>query len=132
MGLWVLINYSIALEENKEVFFEQKDVKLVMGECSISAELEKMLGTMLNKEVSIFKINSELLKFTDENLSVQLPDENKPLLVTIEILDMDPERPYWEMNEEDQLEAALKRKNEGNVLFSQQKYKLAISRYNVS
>ncbi|GLT55360.1 hypothetical protein SLA2020_284910 [Shorea laevis] len=92
--------------------------------------LDRAVITMKKGEVALLTIAPEYAFGSSESqqeLSVVPP--NSTVSYEAELVSFDKEKESWDMNTEEKIEAAIKKKEEGNVLFKAGKYARASKRY---
>uniref|UniRef100_A0A6N2KF45 peptidylprolyl isomerase n=1 Tax=Salix viminalis TaxID=40686 RepID=A0A6N2KF45_SALVM len=92
--------------------------------------LDRAVVTMKKGEVALLTIAPEYAFGSSESqqeLAVVPP--NSTLCYEIELVSFDKEKESWDMSTDEKIEAAGKKKEEGNVLFKARKYAKASKRY---
>ncbi|KAB1225581.1 Peptidyl-prolyl cis-trans isomerase FKBP62 [Morella rubra] len=92
--------------------------------------LDRAVLTMKKGEVALLTIAPEYAFGSSESkqeLAVVPP--NSDVYYEVELVSFDKEKESWDMNTEEKIEAAAKKKEEGNVLFKAGKYAKASKRY---
>lgn len=92
--------------------------------------LDRALVTMKKGEVALLIIAPEYAFGSSESqqeLAVVPP--NSTVCYEIELVSFDKEKESWDMSTDEKIEAAGKKKEEGNVLFKAGKYARASKRY---
>ncbi|KAJ6729029.1 PEPTIDYL-PROLYL CIS-TRANS ISOMERASE [Salix viminalis] len=92
--------------------------------------LDRAVVTMKKGEVALLTICTEYAFGSSESqqeLAVVPP--NSTLCYEIELVSFDKEKESWDMSTDEKIEAAGKKKEEGNVLFKARKYAKASKRY---
>lgn len=92
--------------------------------------LDRAVSTMKKGELALLTIAPEYAFGSSESqqeLAVVPP--NSTVYYEIELVSFDKEKESWDMNTDEKIEAAGKKKEEGNVLFKAGKYAKASKRY---
>ncbi|CAI8612500.1 unnamed protein product [Vicia faba] len=110
-------------EEEKLFEFKTDEEQVVDG-------LDKAVLTMKKGEVALLTIAPEYAFGASESQqeSVVIPS-NSTVYYEVELVSYDKEKESWDMNTEEKIEAAGKKKEEGNALFKAGKYERASKRY---
>ncbi|XP_047966937.1 peptidyl-prolyl cis-trans isomerase FKBP62-like [Salvia hispanica] len=92
--------------------------------------LDKAVITMKKGEVALVTISPEYAFGSSESQQelTKIP-ANSTVLYEVELVSFDKERESWDMNNEEKIEAASKKKEEGNALFKAGKHARASKRY---
>ncbi|KAG6411896.1 hypothetical protein SASPL_124549 [Salvia splendens] len=92
--------------------------------------LDKAVITMKKGEVAIVTISPEYAFGSSESQQelTKIP-ANSTVLYEVELVSFDKERESWDMNNEEKIEAASKKKEEGNTWFKAGKHARASKRY---
>ncbi|XP_020891758.1 70 kDa peptidyl-prolyl isomerase isoform X2 [Arabidopsis lyrata subsp. lyrata] len=134
-GATVTVSYVAKLEdgtifERKEVG-EEEPLVFVTDEEQVITGLDKAAATMKKGEKAVLKISPE---YGFGNVEVQRDLAKVPqcstLIYEVEMLDFVKEKTPREMNNEEKIEAANRKKEEGNLLYKNQKYQRAAKKYN--
>ncbi|XP_027929377.1 peptidyl-prolyl cis-trans isomerase FKBP62-like [Vigna unguiculata] len=110
-------------EEEKLFEYKTDEEQVVDG-------LDRAVLTMKNGEVALLTIAPEYAFGSSESqqeLAVVPP--NSTVYFEVELVSFEKEKESWDLNTEEKLEAANKKKEEGNVLFKAGKYARASKRY---
>ncbi|XP_010513402.1 PREDICTED: 70 kDa peptidyl-prolyl isomerase-like [Camelina sativa] len=134
-GATVTVSYVAKLEDG--TIFEMKGVKdgeplvFVTDEEQVISGLDKAAATMKRGEKAVLTISPE---YGFGNVEVQCDLAKVPqcstLIYEVEMLDFVKEKTPREMNNEEKIEAANRKKEEGNLLYKNQKYQRAVKKYN--
>eukprot|EP00262_Sarcandra_glabra_P009970 TRINITY_DN24803_c0_g1_i1.p1 TRINITY_DN24803_c0_g1~~TRINITY_DN24803_c0_g1_i1.p1 ORF type:complete len:578 (+),score=186.24 TRINITY_DN24803_c0_g1_i1:148-1881(+) len=110
--------------DEEELFeFKTDDEQVIEG-------LDKAVMKMKKGEVALVTISPEYAFSSSESkqqLAVVPP--NSTVYYEVELVSFDKEKESWDMNTEEKIEAAGKKKEEGNALFKAGKYERASKRY---
>ncbi|CAJ1921462.1 unnamed protein product [Sphenostylis stenocarpa] len=110
-------------EEEKLFEFKTDEEQVVDG-------LDRAVLTMKKGEVALLTIAPEYAfgpSESQQELAVIPP--NSIVYFEVELVSFEKEKESWDLNNEEKLEAAAKKKEEGNVLFKAGKYARASKRY---
>ncbi|KAJ0026022.1 hypothetical protein Pint_08628 [Pistacia integerrima] len=133
-GATVTIRYTARLEDG--TIFEKKGIdggqplEFIIDEEQVIAGLDRVAATMKKGERAILTINPEYGFGTVEvkrDLAT-VPPHSK-LFYDVEILDLIKEKGPWEMTNQEKIEVAGRKKEEGNLLFKEGKYQRAGKKY---
>ncbi|XP_052186313.1 peptidyl-prolyl cis-trans isomerase FKBP62-like [Diospyros lotus] len=111
-------------EENEELFeFKTDEEQVIEG-------LERAVMTMKKGEIAMFTIAPEYAFGASESQQeLALVPPNATVLYEAELASFVKDKESWDMNTQEKIEAALKKKEEGNALFKAGKYARASKRY---
>jgi len=101
------------------------DVEFIFGEEQILPSLETAIGTMKKGEIATITILPKY-GFGDSNKNIH---PNSTLEYHVELVEFEKEKESWDMESDEKLEIANKRKEEGNVFFKEQNFRRAIKKY---
>ncbi|XP_060177594.1 70 kDa peptidyl-prolyl isomerase-like [Lycium barbarum] len=90
---------------------DEQPFEYVCLEGQLNESLDRAIMTMRKEEEAIVTISSESVFYE------------------IKLVDFDKDKPFWEMDTKEKLEACEKIKNEGNVLFKDGKFQCASRKY---
>ncbi|KAK7339107.1 hypothetical protein VNO77_19751 [Canavalia gladiata] len=110
-------------EEEKLFEFKTDEEQVIDG-------LDRAVMTMKKGEIALLTIAPEYAFGSSESqqeLAVIPP--NSTVYFEVELVSFEKEKESWDMNTQEKLEAAAKKKEEGNVLFKAGKYARASKRY---
>ncbi|KAK6277642.1 hypothetical protein POUND7_017965 [Theobroma cacao] len=133
-GAAVTISYTARLEDN--TVFEKKGVdgeqplEFITDEEQVIPGLDRAAATMKKGERALLTISPEYgfgSVVAECDLAVVPPCAN--LFYEVEMLDFVKEKAPWELNSQEKIEAAGKKKEEGNMLFKSGKYQRAGKKY---
>ncbi|EOA34976.1 hypothetical protein CARUB_v10020064mg [Capsella rubella] len=134
-GATVTVSYVAKLEDGTT--FEMKGVGegeplvFITDEEKVISGLDKAAATMKRGEKAVLTISPE---YGFGNVEVQCDLAKVPqcstLIYEVEMLDFVKEKTPWEMNNEEKIEAANGKKEQGNLLYKNQKYQRAAKKYN--
>ncbi|KAG7585289.1 FKBP-type peptidyl-prolyl cis-trans isomerase domain [Arabidopsis thaliana x Arabidopsis arenosa] len=133
-GATVTVSYVAKLQDG--TIFERKGVGeeeplvFVTDEEQVITGLDKAAATMKKGEKAVLTISPE---YGFGNVEVQRDLAKVPqcstLIYEVEMLDFVKEKTPREMNNEEKIEAANRKKEEGNLLYKNQKYQRAAKKY---
>ncbi|XP_010553661.1 PREDICTED: 70 kDa peptidyl-prolyl isomerase isoform X2 [Tarenaya hassleriana] len=133
-GATVTVSYVAKLEDG--TIFEKKgadgeqSLVFVTDEEQVIPALDRTASTMKKGEQAVLTISSE---YGFGNVEVQRDLAKVPpcsnLIYEVEMLDFVKEKRPWEMNNQEKIEAACRKKDEGNQLYKNQKYQRAAKKY---
>ncbi|XP_022768625.1 70 kDa peptidyl-prolyl isomerase-like [Durio zibethinus] len=133
-GAEVTISYMARLEDG--TIFEKKGVdggkplEFITDEEQVILGLDRAAATMKKGEQALLTISPEYgfgSVVAERDLAVVPPCSN--LIYEVEMLDFIKDKAPWELNSHEKIEAAGKKKEEGNVLFKSGNYKRAGKKY---
>lgn len=112
-------------DDNEEELFEFKT-----DEEQVIEGLDKAVMKMKKGEVALVIIAPEYgFGSTESKQELAVVPPNSTLYYEVELVSFDKEKESWDMNTEEKIEAAGKKKEEGNALFKLGKYTRASKRY---
>lgn len=133
-GATVTISYTARLEDG--TVFERKGIddgqplQFITDEEQVIAGLDRAVATMKKGEHAILTVKPEY-GFgnieTKRDLAIVPP--SSILVYEVEMLDFIKEKTPWEMNNQEKIKAAERKKEEGNLLFKSGKYLRAGKKY---
>ncbi|XP_022953866.1 peptidyl-prolyl cis-trans isomerase FKBP62-like [Cucurbita moschata] len=92
--------------------------------------LDKAVATMKKGEIALVTIAQEYAFGSSESLQeLAVVPPNSTVYYEVELVAFDKEKESWDMNNQEKVEAAGKKKEEGNVLFKSGKFARASKRY---
>jgi len=112
------------------MFFQNLFVTIDVLTEQVIDGLDRAVSTMKKGELALLTIAPEYAFGSSElqqELAVVPP--NSTVCYEIELVSFDKEKESWDMNTDEKIEAAGKKKEEGNVLFKAGKYAKASKRY---
>ncbi|XVF36447.1 hypothetical protein REPUB_Repub19eG0059300 [Reevesia pubescens] len=133
-GAAVTISYMARLEDG--TIFEKKGIdggqplEFITDEEQVIPGLDRAAATMTKGERALLTISPEYgfgSVVAECDLAVVPPCSN--LVYEVEMLDFIKEKAPWELNSQEKIEAAGKKKEEGNMLFKSGKYQRAGKKY---
>lgn len=133
-GATVTISYTARLEDG--TIFEKKGIhgeqplEFITDEEQVIAGLDRAVATMKKGEWAILTIHPDFGFGSSEvrrDLAVIPPSSN--VVYEVEMLDFIKEKEPWEMSNNEKIEAARRKKEEGNLLFNTGKYQRAEKKY---
>ncbi|XP_071710598.1 70 kDa peptidyl-prolyl isomerase-like isoform X3 [Rutidosis leptorrhynchoides] len=133
-GSFVTIRYRAMLEDGtvyeRKGYDGESSLNFITDEEQVITGLDRAVATMKKGEQAIVTINHEYGYGNEEvkcDLSVIPPFSS--LIYEVEMIDFVKEKAAWEMDNHEKIEAATKKKEEGNVLFKNGKYRRAAKKY---
>ncbi|KAF3948882.1 hypothetical protein CMV_025171 [Castanea mollissima] len=133
-GATVTISYMAQLEDG--TIFEKKGIdgeqplEFITDEEQVIAGLDQAVATMKKGERAILTIHPDFGFGSSEvrqDLAVIPPSSN--VVYEVEMIDFTKEKAPWEMSNNEKIEAARMKKEEGNLLFKTGKYQRARKKY---
>ncbi|XVE55731.1 hypothetical protein DITRI_Ditri03aG0181800 [Diplodiscus trichospermus] len=133
-GAVVTISYTARLEDG--TVFEKKGVdggqplQFITDEEQVIPGLDRAAATMKKGERALLTISPEYgfgSDVAERDLSVVPPCSN--LVYEVEMLDFIKEKAPWKLNSQEKIDAAAKKKEEGNIFFKSGKYQQAGKKY---
>ncbi|XVF39783.1 hypothetical protein PTKIN_Ptkin01aG0060300 [Pterospermum kingtungense] len=133
-GAVVTISYTARLEDG--TIFEKKGVdgghplEFITDEEQVIPGLDRAAATMKKGERALLTISPEYgfgSDVAERDLAVVPPCSN--LVYEVEMWDFITEKAPWELNSQEKIDAAGKKKEEGNILFRSGKYQRAGKKY---
>lgn len=124
--LWVRVKYSLKAlspEGQSDLIEENDDLKFTLGEDSVFSGLEKATESLVLHEVALFSLAGQYLP---SSLS---PAEDVQYHLQVELLEIEQEKPSWEMTVTEKIHTANLRKDQATEFFRQGKFDLAVKRY---
>jgi len=109
-------------------FEPEHEVDFIVGEGQISPALETAIGTMKKGEKSSFALKPSYAFGAKGDESKGVPP-NAEVEYEIELVDFVKEKDSWDLNTQEKLDAATKRKEDGNALFKEGKFERAAAKY---
>nr|GEW06799.1 70 kDa peptidyl-prolyl isomerase-like [Tanacetum cinerariifolium] len=133
-GASVTIRYKAMLEDGtvfeKKGYDGETPFNFITDEEQVIAGLDQAVATMKKGEQAILTISHEYGYGIEEvkcDLAVIPPFST--VVYEVEVIDFEKEKALWEMATNEKIEAAGKKKEEGNVLFKSGKYQRAAKKY---
>ncbi|CAI9303094.1 unnamed protein product [Lactuca saligna] len=133
-GASVLIRYTAKLEDGtvfeKKGFDGDTPLNFITDEEQVIGGLDRGVATMKKGEQAILSINHEYGYGSQEvnsDLAVIPPFSN--LVYEVEMIEFEKEKGPWEMDVHERIEAAGRKKEEGNILYKSGKYQRAAKKY---
>lgn len=133
-GATVTISYTARLEDG--TVFERKGIddgqplQFITDEEQVITGLDRAVATMKKGEYAILTVKPEYgfgNVETKRDLAIVPP--SSILVYEVEMLDFIKEKTPWEMNNQEKIKAAERKKEEGNLLFKSGKYLRAGKKY---
>ncbi|KAF7140388.1 hypothetical protein RHSIM_Rhsim06G0063300 [Rhododendron simsii] len=132
-GAVVTVRYTAMLEDGtvfEKKGFDEGPLEFITDEEQVIAGLDQAAVTMKKKEQAILTITPEYgFGSTAVKCDRAVVPPNSTLIYEIEMLDFIKEKAPWEMTSQERLEAAERKKEEGNLLFKDGKYLRAGKKY---
>ncbi|KAJ4701592.1 Peptidylprolyl isomerase [Melia azedarach] len=133
-GATVTISYTARLEDG--TVFEKKGIdgdqplEFVTDEEQVIAGLDQVAATMKKGEVAVLTIDHEYgFGSVEVQRDLAIVPPCSKLFYEVEMLDFIKEKAPWEMNSQEKIEAAGRKKEDGNLLFKNGKYQRAGKKY---
>ncbi|KAJ1377868.1 Tetratricopeptide-like helical domain superfamily, partial [Sesbania bispinosa] len=133
-GANVTVSYTAMLEDGtvfeKGGIGETQPVKFITDEEQVIAGLDRAVSTMKKGERAIISIHPDYAFGNVEvrrDLAIVPPGSN--VVYDIEMMDFIKEKAPWELNSNEKIEVAGRKKEEGNLLFKGGKYHQAGKKY---
>ncbi|KAG2692399.1 hypothetical protein I3843_08G051600 [Carya illinoinensis] len=133
-GATVTISYMARLEDGtvfeKKGIDGEKPLEFITDEEQVVSGLDRAVATMKKGERAILTIHPDFGFGSSEarrDLAVVPPASN--VVYEVEVLELMKEKAQWEMSNSEKIEAARRRKEEGNILFQKGKYHRAGKKY---
>lgn len=132
-GAAVTIRYTAMLEDGtvfEKKGFEEGPLEFITDEEQVIAGLDLAAATMKKREQAILTIASEYgFGGTEAKRDLAVVPPNSTIVYEVEMLDFVKEKAPWEMSNPEKIEAAERKKEEGNILFKNRKYQRAGKKY---
>lgn len=133
-GAIVTIRYTARLQDG--TVFEKKGLdgeqplQFVTDEEQVIAGLDRAAATMKKGEQAVLTINPEYgFGSIEVKKDLATVPPSSVLVYEVEMLDFIKEKAPWEMNNQEKIEAASRKKEEGSLLFKSGKYQKAGKKY---
>lgn len=109
---------------------DEEPLEFKVDEEQVIDGLDRAARTMKKGEVALITIQPEYgFGPSESQQELAVVPGNAPLLYEVEMVSFEKEKESWDMNTQEKIEAAGKKKEEGNVLFKAGKYQRASKRY---
>jgi len=115
-------------DEPSTVFEPEHTLEFVVGEEQVIEGIEVCVESMKQGEHALLTLLPKYAYGEKGNELKQVP-ANAKLQYDVELLELIKEKESWDMNAQEKIDAALKRKNEGNELFKESKFQRALKKY---
>uniref|UniRef100_A0A5B7C990 peptidylprolyl isomerase n=1 Tax=Davidia involucrata TaxID=16924 RepID=A0A5B7C990_DAVIN len=133
-GATATIRYTAMLEDG--TVFEKKGsegegpLEFITDEEQMIAGLDRAAATMKKVERAVLTITPEYgFGSTEVKRDLAIVPPRSTIVYQVEMLDFTKEKAPWEMSNHERIEAAGKKKEEGNILFKKGKYRRAGKKY---
>lgn len=131
-GAVVKVKYTGKLEDGS--IFEQKGsdeepFEFMAGEEQVVDGLDRAVMTMKKGEVALVSVAAEYGYQTEVKTELAVVPPKSTLIYEVELVSFVKEKESWDMNTAEKIEAAGKKKEEGNALFKVGKYFRASKKY---
>lgn len=131
-GAVVKVKYTGKLEDGS--IFEQKGsdeepFEFMAGEEQVVDGLDRAVMTMKKGEVALVSVAAEYGYQTEVKTDLAVVPPKSTLIYEVELVSFVKEKESWDMNTAEKIEAAGKKKEEGNALFKVGKYFRASKKY---
>ncbi|PIN21099.1 FKBP-type peptidyl-prolyl cis-trans isomerase [Handroanthus impetiginosus] len=111
-------------------FDGEQPFQFITDEEQVIAGLDRAVCTMKKNECAIITISPEFgFGSTEVKLDLSVVQPSSTVLYEVEMLDFIREKAPWEMSTAERIEAAGRKKEEGNQLFENGKYQRAAKKY---
>ncbi|KAG6406851.1 hypothetical protein SASPL_134462 [Salvia splendens] len=133
-GATVTIRYTAMLEDGtvfeRKGFGDVQPLQFITDEEQVITGLDRAVSTMKKHELSLITISPEYgFGNTEVKMEFSLVQPSSTILYEVEMLDFIREKAPWEMSTSERIEAANRKKEEGNQLFKIGKYQRAAKKY---
>ncbi|XAR48435.1 Peptidylprolyl isomerase [Bertholletia excelsa] len=133
-GAAVTLSYKAMLEDGtvfeKKGFDGGEPLEFITDEEHVIAGLDRAAATMKKGEQAILTINPEYgFGSTEVKRDLAIVPPSSTIIYEVEMLDFIKEKAPWEMSNQERIEAAERKKEDGNVLFKNGKYHRASKKY---
>ncbi|KAA8528448.1 hypothetical protein F0562_035803 [Nyssa sinensis] len=133
-GATVTIRYTAMLEDGtvfeKKGFEGEEPLEFITDEEQVIAGLDRAAATMKKGEKAMLTITPEYgFGRTEVKRDLAIVPPCSTIVYQVEMLDFTKEKAPWEITHLERIEAAGKKKEEGNILFKNGKYQRAGKKY---
>ncbi|XP_057776539.1 70 kDa peptidyl-prolyl isomerase-like isoform X2 [Salvia miltiorrhiza] len=133
-GATVTIRYTAMLEDGtvfeRKGFDDEQPLQFITDEEQVVAGLDRAVSTMKKNECALITISPEYgVGSTEVKMDLSSVQPSSTILYEVEMLDFIREKAPWELSTPERIEAAVRRKEEGNQLFKIGKYQRAAKKY---
>ncbi|KAH7849821.1 hypothetical protein Vadar_023470 [Vaccinium darrowii] len=132
-GAAVTVRFTAKLEDGtvfEKKGFDEGPLEFITDEEQVIAGLDRAAVTMKKKEQAILTITPEYgFGSTAVKRDLAVVPPNSTLIYDVEMLDFVKEKAPWEMTSQERIDAAARKKEEGNLLFKDGKYLRAGKKY---
>ncbi|CAN6462675.1 unnamed protein product [Victoria cruziana] len=108
---------------------EDEPFEFMTGEEQVIEGLDRAVMTMKKEEVGLVTISPEYAFGSETKQELAIVPANSTVYYEVELVSFVKEKESWDMNTPEKIEAAGKKKEEGNALFKQGKYLRASKKY---
>ncbi|KAE8730830.1 Peptidyl-prolyl cis-trans isomerase FKBP62 [Hibiscus syriacus] len=108
---------------------DEEPFEFKVDEGQVVDGLEKTVSTMKKGEHALIAIRPEYAFGSSESQELAVVPANSTVYYEVELVSFVKEKESWEMNAPEKIEAAMKKKEEGNALFKTGYYERASNRY---
>ncbi|CAN1302163.1 Peptidyl-prolyl cis-trans isomerase FKBP62 [Linum perenne] len=125
----VFVKYEVKLDDGTAVA-KSEGVEFTVQEEQVIDGLDRAVMTMKKGEVALVIIAPDYAFGTSESIQeLAVVPPNSTIHYEVELVSFVKDKESWDMNTEEKIEAAGKKKEEGNALFKAGKYVRASKRY---
>ncbi|KAF5187090.1 Peptidyl-prolyl cis-trans isomerase fkbp62, partial [Thalictrum thalictroides] len=111
-------------------FDGNEPLKFVVDEEKVVAGLDRAVATMRKGELAIVTVQPDYgYGSTEVRQELAAIPASSVVVYEVEMVDFTKEKSSWEMNSKEKIEVAVKKKEEGNLLFKCGKHQKAVKRY---
>lgn len=133
-GATVTVRYTAKLEDGtifeKKGFDGENPLQFITDEEQVISGLDQAVATMTKGERSIVTIHPEYGYGSIEvKQDISIVPPSSIIIYEVEMLDFVKEKAPWEMSDQEKIETAGRKKEEGNLLFKSGKYQQARKKY---
>ncbi|XP_057776541.1 70 kDa peptidyl-prolyl isomerase-like isoform X4 [Salvia miltiorrhiza] len=126
--------YTAMLEDGtvfeRKGFDDEQPLQFITDEEQVVAGLDRAVSTMKKNECALITISPEYgVGSTEVKMDLSSVQPSSTILYEVEMLDFIREKAPWELSTPERIEAAVRRKEEGNQLFKIGKYQRAAKKY---
>lgn len=131
-GAVVKVKYTGKLEDGtifEEKGSDEEPFEFMAGEEQVVDGLDRAVMTMKKGELALVSVAAEYGYQTEIKTDLAVVPPKATLIYEVELVSFVKEKESWDMNTEEKIEAAGKKKEEGNALFKVGKYFRASKKY---
>ncbi|GAB4852367.1 hypothetical protein Ancab_016559 [Ancistrocladus abbreviatus] len=133
-GAAVTVKYIAKLEDGtifeKKGFDGEAPLEFIVDEEQVTSSLDRAAATMKKGEQAVLTVSPDYgFGYIEVHRDLATVPPSSNLVYEVEMLDFVKEKAPWEMSSQERIEAAGKKKEEGNLLFKWEKYQRAGRKY---